>query len=219
MISEFAYNGRAIFKVIGVGGVGVSAVNAMTKSRIGGLTFIAADIDVTTLEQSKTDVCIQLGQNAAKEHGTDMLGWNYVERRASATIRDALRGADMVLIVAGLGGGTGTEASLVVAQIAKELGALTVGLVSMPFGTGSQSRMEKAKGGWEKLKEQSDTILTIPAGRILQLSPKSSMFNGCNENETVDDIFIKTVRAIIDPVNTSNWIGVDFSDLQNVIKM
>lgn len=205
--------GRARIKVFGVGGGGGNAVNTMVKNGITGVEFISGNTDLQALERSCADVQIQLGIETSKGRGA---GANPEVGRQSAeenhdAIREALKDSEMVFVAAGLGGGTGTGAAPVIAKIAKEMGALTVAVVTKPFTFEGKARMKKADAGWEELKEQVDTIITIPNDRVLALSQKSTMF--MDSMKMVDDVLVKAIKGITDLINMEGYINPDFADV------
>ncbi len=218
MTFEFAESeNRATIKVIGVGGGGNNAVNTMVDSKLVGVDFIAANTDLQALESSSADIRIQLGPKKTKGLGA---GANPEVGRASAEesiqdVREAIGGADMVFITAGLGGGTGTGAAPVVARISKELGALTVGVVTKPFMFEGRARMRNAEKGWTKLKEHVDTIITIPNDRLISLTDKNTTF--LSGMKMADDVLVQAVKGITDMVNLHGYINPDFADLRTVM--
>ncbi|PLX51343.1 MAG: cell division protein FtsZ [Desulfobulbaceae bacterium] len=205
--------GRARIKVFGVGGGGGNAVNTMVENGITGVEFISGNTDVQALERSRADVQIQLGVETSKGRGA---GANPEIGRLSAeesrdVIREALKDSEMVFVAAGLGGGTGTGAAPIIARIAKEVGALTVAVVTKPFTFEGKARMKKAEAGWDELKENVDTIITIPNDRVLALSQKSTMF--MDSMKMVDDVLVKAIKGITDLINMDGYINPDFADV------
>lgn len=215
-MSEFKMakiEGRARIKVFGVGGGGGNAVNTMVESGITGVEFISGNTDLQALEHSRADIQIQLGIETSRGRGA---GANPEIGRLSAeenreAIQAALKDAEMVFVACGLGGGTGTGAAPVIAKIAKEMGALTVAVVTKPFSFEGKARMKKADAGWEELKENVDTIITIPNDRVLALSQKSTMF--MDSMKMVDDVLVKAIRGITDLINMDGYINPDFADV------
>jgi cell division protein FtsZ len=208
---------RARIKVFGVGGGGGNAVNTMVDSKILGVEFIAGNTDIQDLEKSKADVRLQLGKNVAKGLGA---GANPERGREAAEesideIRKQLQDCDMVFVTAGLGGGTGTGAAPVVARIAKELGALTVGVVTKPFAFEGRARMKNAELGWKNLKEHVDTIITIPNDRLLSLSQKGTRF--IDGMKMADDVLVQAVKGITDLINLPGYINPDFADVRAIM--
>ncbi len=208
----------AAIKVIGVGGGGGNAINTMVLNRLGGVEFIVANTDMQALEKSRADVRVQLGPGIAKGMGA---GAEPDVGRESAQesydeIKNVLKGADMVFITAGLGGGTGTGAAPVVAKLSKESGALTVAVVTKPFYFEAKKRMHNAEEGWEKLKEYADTIITVPNDRLLSLMNKNSTL--VDMMQMVDNVLLQAVKGITDLINLPGHINVDFADLRTVMK-
>lgn len=208
----------AAIKVIGVGGGGGNAINTMVENRLAGVEFIAANTDMQALEKSRADIRIQLGPSLAKgmgagadpEMGKDSAQESYDD------LQNALSGADMVFVTAGLGGGTGTGAAPVIAKLCKEAGALTVAVVTKPFYFEAKRRMRNAEAGWEKLKKHSDTIITVPNDRLLSLMQKNSTL--VDMMKMVDDVLLQAVKGITDLINLPGHINVDFADLKTVMK-
>ena len=208
---------RAKITVIGVGGGGGNAVNTMVDSGLAGVNFIAANTDLQALESSKAEVLIQLGPKKTKGLGA---GANPELGRESAEesiqeIRDALAGSDMVFVTAGMGGGTGTGAAPVVARISRELGALTVGVVTKPFIFEGRARMRNAEAGWAKLKEHVDTIITIPNDRLTAMSHKGTTF--IEGMKMADEVLVQAVKGISDLINMRGYINPDFADVRAIM--
>lgn len=218
MSFEFAENdSRAVIKVIGVGGGGGNAINTMAANNILGVEFIAMNTDIQALECSEADIRLQLGPNLAKGLGA---GANPDRGRAAAEesveeIRNLIGQCDMVFVTAGLGGGTGTGAAPVVARISKELGALTVAVVTKPFTFEGRTRMNNANKGWEMLKKHVDTIITIPNDRLLSLSGKGGKF--VEGMKMADDVLVQAVKGITDTINLSGYINPDFADVKAIM--
>jgi len=208
---------QARIRVIGVGGGGGNAVNTMVDSGMLGVEFIAANTDMQALGSSKADIRLQLGPTITKGLGA---GANPEKGRESAEesaqdIKEALKGSDMVFITAGLGGGTGTGAAPVVARISKELGALTVGVVTKPFVFEGRARMRNAEKGWEQMREHVDTIITIPNDRLIALSQKGTKF--IEGMKMADDVLVQAVKGITDLINKPGYINPDFADLRAIM--
>ena len=210
-------NTQANIKVIGVGGGGGNAINTMVESGLKGVEFIAVNTDMQALEMSRADIRVQLGPNVTRGLGA---GANPEIGRKSAEesvqeIKDFLQGSDMVFVTAGLGGGTGTGAAPIVAKISKELGALTVGVVTKPFVFEGKSRMKNAERGWEELKEHADTIITIPNDRLISLSKKGTKF--MDGMKMADDVLVQAVKGITDLINMRGFINPDFADVKAIM--
>ncbi|MDF1577533.1 MAG: cell division protein FtsZ [Desulfurivibrionaceae bacterium] len=208
---------RAVIKVIGVGGGGGNAINTMEGNNILGVEFIAANTDIQALENSNADIRLQLGPNLAKGLGA---GANPERGREAAEesveeIRKLIGRCDMVFVTAGLGGGTGTGAAPVVARISKELGALTVAVVTKPFTFEGRTRMKNANQGWEMLKKHADTIITIPNDRLLALSGKGGRF--IDSMKMADDVLLQAVKGITDTINLPGYINPDFADVKAIM--
>ncbi len=218
MSFEFAdIDSRAKIKVIGVGGGGGNAINTMEADNILGIEFIAMNTDVQALENSKADIRLQLGPELAKGLGA---GANPERGREAAEesveeIRAVIGECDMVFVTAGLGGGTGTGAAPVVARVSKELGALTVAVVTKPFSFEGRTRMKNADKGWEMLKKHVDTIITIPNDRLLALAGKGGRF--IDGMKMADDVLVQAVKGITDTINLPGYINPDFADVKAIM--
>lgn len=209
-------NGATI-KVIGIGGGGGNAINNMINASLVGVDFIAANTDAQSLEVSKAHTKLQLGVNITKGLGA---GANPEIGRSAALedadqIRQALDGTDMVFVTAGLGGGTGTGGAPVVAQIAKEIGALTVAVVTKPFNFEGRQRMKTADKGINELKETVDTMITIPNNRLLSLAAKKATF--LEMLKKADDVLLYAVKGISDLITVPGLINLDFADVKTIM--
>ncbi len=207
----------ARIKVIGVGGGGGNAVNTMIMSELEGVDFICANTDAQALRNSKAPLKLQLGAKLTKGLGA---GANPEMGREAALedrvrLAETLDGADMVFIAAGLGGGTGTGAAPVIAEVAKELGALTVGVVTKPFTREGKQRLKKADYGIDKLKEVVDSLIVIPNDRLLGLTGKSTSI--LDAFRPSDDVLRQAVQGISDLITTSGLINVDFADVKAIM--
>ena len=208
----------AKIKVIGIGGGGCNAVNRMVESGLKGVDFIVANTDVQALNKSLAPIKLQIGSEL-----TDGLGAGAnpeVGREAAleskAVIEDALKGADMVFVTCGMGGGTGTGAAPVVAEIAQDLGALTVGIVTKPFSFEGKKRMEQAVNGLDELKKHVDTLIVIPNDRLRELIDKSTpMLAAFRE---VDNVLHRGVQSISDLIAVAGLVNLDFADVKTVMK-
>jgi cell division protein FtsZ len=208
---------RAVIKVIGVGGGGGNAINTMAGQNIQGVEFIAVNTDVQALENSKADIRLQLGPKSAKGLGA---GANPDRGREAAEesmeeIRKVIGQCDMVFVTCGLGGGTGTGAAPVVARACKELGALTVAVVTKPFSFEGQARTKNANKGWEMLKKHVDTIITVPNDRLLSMSGRGVRF--IDSMKMADDILVQAVKGITDTINLPGYINPDFADVRAIM--
>ncbi|MDP4092169.1 MAG: cell division protein FtsZ [Bacillota bacterium] len=207
----------AQIKVIGVGGGGSNAVNRMIAAGLRGIEFIAVNTDKQALFTSKANTKIQIGDKLTKGLGA---GANpeIGEKAANESkdeIAQAIKGADMVFVTAGMGGGTGTGAAPVVAQIAKELGILTVGVVTKPFMFEGRKRMQHAERGIENLKSSVDTLVTIPNDRLLQVVEKKTSI--VDAFKIADDILRQGVQGISDVIAVPGLVNVDFADVKTIM--
>jgi len=208
---------QARIKVVGVGGGGGNAINTMIASALDGVDFIAANTDLQALEANLAPTKIQLGSELTRGLGA---GANPDVGRESALetnerIREVLQGADMVFITGGMGGGTGTGAAPIIAKIAKELGALTVGVVTKPFMFEGRKRLRQAEAGIEALQEQVDTLITIPNQRLLSVAGQATTM--LDAFRKVDDVLLNAVQGISDLVVIHGFINVDFADVRTVM--
>lgn len=205
-------------KVIGLGGGGGNAVNRMVESGVKGVEFIAANTDKQALNQSKADVKIQLGAALTDGQGA---GANPAIGKEAAIeskkeIEEALTGADMVFVTCGMGGGTGTGAAPVVAEIAQSLGALTVSIVTKPFSFEGPRRMKQAVAGIEELKKHVDTLIVIPNDRLREIIDRSTpMYEAFKE---VDNVLRRGVQSISDLIAVVGLINLDFADVKAVME-
>jgi cell division protein FtsZ len=208
----------ADIKVIGCGGGGVNAVNRMIDMGLSGVEFVALNTDAQALITSPANIKLDIGRNVTKGLGA---GADPEQGRLAAEenvedIKDIVFGSDMVFVTAGMGGGTGTGSAPVVARAAKDVGALTIGIVTTPFFFEGKQRMNKALAGIEKLKEQVDTIIVIPNENLLTLlDPKVTMSEAFEE---VDTILLKGIASITDLITTPGFINVDFADVRRVME-
>ena len=207
----------ANMKVVGVGGAGNSVLNNMIKNHLLGVEFIAINTDVQALEHSKAGIRIQIGRNTTKGLGAGAdpkKGREAIEEDRDA-VAEALKGADMVFITAGEGGGTGTGASPVVAEIAKSMNALTVGVVTKPFPFEGPKRMQRALAGIAELKEKVDTLIVIPNQKLLTLVEEDTSLE--DAFIMADEVLLKAVKGISDLVNLTGRINLDFADVRAVM--
>ncbi len=207
----------AQIKVIGVGGAGCNAVNRMVQYGLQGVEFIAVNTDKQALSMNKGDSKIQIGEKLTKGLGAG--ADPEIGRKAADESRDliqeALRGADMVFITAGMGGGTGTGAAPIVAQCAKEMGILTVGVVTKPFTFEGRVRMRNAEAGIENLKPAVDTLITIPNDKLIALVGKASLPDALR---VADDVLRQGIQGISDLIAVPAMINLDFADVKTIMK-
>ena len=210
--------GVAIVKVIGVGGGGGNAINTMVANRLQGVQFIVANTDKQALDQSNADVCLQLGPSITKGlgAGADPATGEQSALESIEEIKENLKGSDMVFITAGLGGGTGTGAAPIVAKVSKEVGALTVAVVTKPFSFEGKYRKENAEVGWKELHKYADTIITVPNDRLLSMMQKTSKL--AEMLSLADTVLLQAVKGITDLINVPGLINADFADLKTVMQ-
>jgi cell division protein FtsZ len=217
MLEREKFSSNAVIKVIGVGGAGGNAINTMIEQGLSGVEFIAANTDVQALQSNLAPVKIQLGRELTKGLGA---GANpEVGRDAAledkAIIQEVLSGADMVFVTAGTGGGTGTGAAPIIAQVARELGALTVGVVTKPFSFEGKRRKTHSEQGIQSLKASVDTLITIPNQRLLSIAPpQMSMLDGF---KLADEVLLNAVKGISDIINIPGRVNVDFADVRTIM--
>ncbi len=207
----------ARIKVIGIGGGGGNAVNNMIRSGLRGVEFIAANTDAQALQSSDADVKLQLGLELTKGLGAGAnpeVGEG-AARESADEIRAMLQGADMVFVTAGMGGGTGGGGAAVVASIAREVGALTVGVVTKPFLFEGKRRMSNAEGGIDALKRQVDTLITIPNQRLLSIAGRNTTL--LDTFRKADDVLFQAVKGISDLILFEGLVNVDFADVKAVM--
>ena len=209
-------NGQARFTVFGVGGGGGNAVQHMVESEINGVKFICANTDKQALDRMKAPFSVQLGQQSTRGLGA---GANPEVGRTSAEeakeqIREQLEGTDMVFVTAGMGGGTGTGAAPVVAEVAKEMGILTVGVVTTPFTFEGRKRQKSAEKGIDELEKHVDSLIIIPNQKLLSVYGDISMKEAFKK---ADDVLLNAVRSIFDLVVNHGHINLDFADLKTAM--
>ncbi len=210
--------GQAKIIVVGTGGGGNNALDSMIKARVGDVQFIAVNTDAQALEASQADVKIHIGVQTTKGLGAGAnpdIGKKAADENINE-LKTALQGADMVFITCGLGGGTGTGSAPVIAQLAKEMGALTIGVVTRPFGFEGHRRSQIAEAGFTELKANVDSLITIPNDRILSLIDRKTPLT--DAFEIVDDVLRQAVQSISDLINVHGMINVDFADVRSVMK-
>ncbi len=211
--------GRVVnIKVVGVGGGGGNAVNHMVVSEVQGVEFISLNTDKQALLKSKATMKVAIGEKLSKGRGAG--GDPSVGQRAGEESRDellaALKGAQMVFVTAGMGGGTGTGAAPIVAEVAREIGALTIGVVTKPFAFEGKRRMEQAESGILALRDHVDALIVIPNERLKEVSDtKITLMNAFSE---ADDVLKQGVQSISDLINIEGFINLDFADVCAIMK-
>lgn len=215
---EETTSGLAKIKVLGVGGGGNNAIDRMKNNGLQGVEFIAINTDKQILEVLNCDQAIQIGQKLTRglgSGGNPEIGTKAAEESKSE-IADLLQDTDMVFITAGMGGGTGTGASPVVAETAKSMGILTVGVVTKPFGFEGKKRMAQAEEGIRLLKDKVDTLIVIPNDRLLQIAERRTTV--VEAFEMADTVLMNGIKGISDLIAVPNIINLDFADVQSVMK-
>src|SRR3989338_5333168 len=208
----------ARIRVVGVGGSGGNAVNHMISSHVVGVDFISVNTDAQDLHKSKAKKKIHIGKNLTRGLGAGMnaeLGKQAAEETRE-DIQEAIKGSDMVFITCGMGGGTGTGAAPVVAKIARELGALTVGVVTRPFGFEGAQRMRLAEAGLAELRKAVDALIIIPNDKLLAIVSRETGIK--NAFAMCDDILKQAVEGISDLITTTGIINVDFADVRTIMQ-
>jgi len=208
----------ACIRVIGVGGGGSNAVNSMIRRGLTGVEFIVANTDSQALASSPAPTKIQLGKQLTRGLGAGAdptIGQRAVEESINE-VREALQGSDMIFVTAGMGGGTGTGAAPVIAQLGRELGALVVGIVTKPFKWEARRRMQVALEGIELLRRQVDALIVIPNQRLMDIIEPTTSF--VEAFQRVDDILYNATRGIADIISGNGYVNVDFADVRTIMK-
>jgi cell division protein FtsZ len=211
-------NYQAVIKVVGVGGGGVNALNRMIQAGLRGVEFVAINTDAQALLMSDADIKLSIGRDVTRGLGAGAdpeIGRRAAEEHESE-IEAALKGADMVFVTAGEGGGTGTGGAPIVAKIAKRLGALTVGVVTRPFNFEGKRRAIQAEEGIKALREEVDTLIVVPNQRLLEMSNKK--VSALEAFMTADDVLRAGVQGISDLIVIPGLINLDFNDVKSVMK-
>jgi cell division protein FtsZ len=215
---ESSGNYLAVIKVVGVGGGGTNAVNRMVDAGLRGVEFIAVNTDAQALAMCDADVKIHIGSKITRGLGAGAnpdIGYQ-AAIESKDELRDAIKGADMVFVTAGKGGGTGTGASPVIAELAKELGALTVGVVTRPFMFEGKRRARQAEDGIRELREKVDTLIIIPNDRLLQVVERRTSI--IDAFKVADDVLRQGVQGITDLITVPGLINLDFADVRTVMR-
>ncbi len=215
--NEKMLDGTAVIKVVGVGGAGTNAVNRMVEFGIRGVEFIAINTDRQALQLSKAGTKIQIGEKITRGLGAGAnpdIGAQSAEESKSE-IEEALRGADMVFVTAGMGGGTGTGAAPIVAGLAKDMGILTIGVVTKPFTFEGKKRLSQADRGIESLKGKVDTLVVIPNDKLLQIIDRKTSI--VDAFEMADDILRQGVQGISDLIAVPGLVNLDFADVKTIM--
>jgi len=211
-------NYLAVIKVVGIGGGGVNAVNRMIEYGLKGVEFVAINTDAQHLLMSDADVKLDIGRDLTRGlgAGADPEVGRQAAQDHRQDIEDVLKGADMVFVAAGEGGGTGTGGAPIVAEIARSLGALTIGVVTRPFGFEGKTRAERASVGIESLRSEVDTLIVIPNDRLLEVSDSS--ISAVDAWRHADSVLFQGVSGITDVITTPGLINLDYADVRSIMK-
>lgn len=216
--NEEMFSSKPVLKVIGVGGGGGNAVNRMIENDVRGVEYIVANTDCQVLRLSKAETRIQIGKDSTRGLGAGAnpeVGKKAAEE-SEAEIRDALKGADMVFVTAGMGGGTGTGAAPVIARYAKEMGAVVVGIVTKPFGFEGKRRMQQALEGIENMRPFVDTIVIVPNDKLLENIGNNTTY--LDAFKEADNVLRRGVQGISEIISLPALINVDFADVRTVLQ-
>jgi len=211
------FNKHARIKVIGVGGCGGNAVDTMITLGLDGADFIAANTDSQALSSSLADVKLQLGADLTKGLGAGAnpdIG-RHAAMESREQIREICQGADMIFVTAGMGGGTGTGGAPIVAEVARECGALVVGVVTKPFSFEGNRKMKSADDGLKRLRDSSDTVITVPNQRLLSIASKSTTLTEAFKK--ADQVLYQAVKGISDVITVPGLVNVDFADVKTIM--
>ena len=216
-MSKSNFDGLPPIKVLGVGGGGSNAVNRMAAERIPGVELIAINTDGQALMQVKSDMQIRIGDRLTKGLGAggDPAKGARAAEESREELREAVRGAEMVFVTAGMGGGTGTGASPIVAEVAREAGALTIGVVTRPFSFEGGKRSQRAEDGIDNLRDKVDTLIVIPNDRLLDLSDSKTTLE--EAFSTADDVLRQAIQGISEVITLPGLINLDFEDVRRIM--
>jgi cell division protein FtsZ len=214
---QYDYDGLPPIKVVGVGGGGSNAVNRMISSRLPGVQYVAVNTDLQALGSCNAEVTVRIGDRLTRGlgAGSDPLRGQRSAEESRDTLTDALRDAEMVFVTACLGGGTGTGAAPVVAEVARELGALTIGVVTKPFAFEGAKRRQQAEEGVRDLQEKVDTLIVIPNDRLLQISEADLTIQ--EAFEAADDVLRQGIQGISELITVPGMVNLDFADVRKIM--
>lgn len=207
----------ACMKVVGCGGAGGNAVNRMVDENLQGVELIAANTDAQALRRSRASICIQIGKKLTRGLGAGArpeIGRQAIHENADEVTK-AIQGADLVFITAGMGGGTGTGAAPIIGRFAKEMGALTIGIVTRPFSFEGRKRLRQAEQGLEELRKTVDTVIVVPNDRIMSVVGKGTTFQDALKK--ADEILLHATQGISDLIRVAGEVNVDFADVRTVM--
>jgi len=216
--TDAAGNYLAVIKVVGVGGGGTNAVNRMVDAGLSGVEFIAVNTDAQALMVCEADLKIHIGSAATRGlgAGADPAVGQAAAQESRDELKEALKGADMIFITAGEGGGTGTGGAPILAELGRELGALTVGVVTRPFGFEGRKRAQQAEHGIESLRERVDTLIVIENDRLLQVVEKQTSV--VEAFRLADDVLRQGVQGITDLITVPGLVNLDFADVRTIMR-
>ncbi|MBL7958947.1 cell division protein FtsZ, partial [bacterium] len=207
----------AKMRIVGIGGGGCNAVNTMISSSLNGVEFIAINTDMQALESNKAQHKIQIGRTLTRGLGAGAnpdIGKRAAEEDIDQ-VKSVLEGSDLVFITCGMGGGTGTGAAPIIAEVAKSMGALTIGIVTKPFNFEKGKRMKQAMIGVEELREMVDTLIVIPNEKLLMVMPKNTPF--IQAFKAADDVLYRATKGIADLISNAGYVNVDFADVKKIM--
>ncbi len=216
--SDAAGNYLAVIRVVGVGGGGTNAVNRMVDAGLSGVEFIAVNTDAQALMVCDADVKIHIGSTATRGlgAGADSAVGTAAAQESRDELKEALKGADMIFVTAGEGGGTGTGGAPILAELGRELGALTVGVVTKPFGFEGRKRAQQAEQGIESLRDRLDTLIVIENDRLLQVVEKQTSV--VDAFRMADDVLRQGVQGITDLITVPGLVNLDFADVRTIMR-
>src|ERR671918_426415 len=211
-------NFLAVIKVVGVGGGGTNAVNRMVDAGLKGVEFIAVNTDAQALQMSDADLKIHIGRDATRGlgAGADPAVGLAAAQESRDELKEALKGADMIFVTAGEGGGTGTGAAPIVAELGREIGALTVGVVTKPFGFEGRRRSQQAEHGIDTLRDKVDTLIVIENDRLLQVVEKKTSV--VDAFRMADDVLRQGVQGVTDLITVPGLVNLDFADVRTIMR-
>ncbi len=212
------FAGLPPIKVVGVGGGGCNAINRMAQAQIPGVELVAVNTDGQALMHIQADIQIRIGDKLTKGLGVggDPVRGERAAEESRDELRDAVRGAEMVFVTAGMGGGTGTGAAPIVAEVAREVGALTIGVVTKPFGFEGTKRAERAEEGIAEMRKHVDTMIVVPNERLLAVAGKGMSF--VESLKKADEVLLNATRGISELISRTGLINVDFADVRTVMQ-
>ncbi len=216
-LEEILKSLRTVIKIVGCGGAGCNTINRMMEEGIVGVELIAANTDAQHLLTIKAHRKVLLGRRITRGLGAGAMPQIGMEaaKESEEKLRELLQGSDLVFITAGLGGGTGTGSAPIVAKIAKELGALTIAVVTLPFKAEGRMRMENAYWGLEKLRDSADTVITIPNDKLLEIVPRLPLNLAFR---VADEVLVRAIKGLTEMITKPGLVNLDYNDLKTIMK-